>query len=416
MKTNIFNNISLDDDIKILDINDNLYEVICKQLNCIANKYIITQQIHSDLWWGILENDFSIDKKNIWTNIEYSIDDKGKEHKYYKNIISLNKNDIFEYYINIEKMDKNEALKKYPINFEDGEEQDPVMYFVFIDELRNYENNEYFSDTKEEDKTNKISSLSIYYNCSVTSTKIVEDLIISKLNDKKAIHIPSTENTFYTIGVDNYGYQLQPADIRLMDIDLELNYGKDFVSIDESILDKLKNEYHGLFLLHGKPGTGKTTYIRRLISKLSKEKTIIYIPSYLMESIADPSFMTFLSTFKESILILEDSEAVVTKSNNERSQGVSNILNICDGLLGDNMKIQIISTFNIQKGEIDEALKRAGRLMVDYEFRPLKPEDANILSKHIGHNKVYDKDVSLSEIYQGHNIIENSVKKTTIGF
>ena len=99
--------------------------------------------------------------------------------------------------------------------------------------------------------------------------------------------------------------------------------------------------------------------------------------------------ISFISKFRNSVLLLEDAESILTSPDGERNQAVSNILNISDGLLNDHMDMQIIATFNTSRKVIDSALLRKGRLMVDYKFKKLNAEQSTKLSKHIGLNKVY---------------------------
>ena len=162
-----------------------------------------------------------------------------------------------------------------------------------------------------------------------------------------------------------------------------------------------------------------TTLIRKLVSELSEDKTIIYVPSYFMFDIANPELISFISKFKNSVLLLEDAEMILTSSQEERNQAVANILNISDGLLNDHMDMQIIATFNINKKMMDKALLRKGRLMVEYEFGKLDAIQATELSKYIGLNKKYTEPKTLAEIYEekvGKQLIENITKTKKIGY
>lgn len=160
-----------------------------------------------------------------------------------------------------------------------------------------------------------------------------------------------------------------------------------------------------------------TTYIRKLISLLSEDKTIIYVPSYMMHSIADPELISFISSFSKSILLLEDAENVLTVDASNRSQAISNLLNLTDGLLNDSLEIQIVSTFNVDDKEIDPALTRPGRLVVNHKFGKLSTEDSNRLAKHIKSDEIYNKPQTLAQIYHGNNqIINNDKNDKQIGF
>ena len=60
-------------------------------------------------------------------------------------------------------------------------------------------------------------------------------------------------------------------------LNIEDNYNDDFKDVHETIIKRLsKKNDKGLVLLHGKPGTGKTSYIRYLISKIKKD--VIFLP------------------------------------------------------------------------------------------------------------------------------------------
>lgn len=162
-----------------------------------------------------------------------------------------------------------------------------------------------------------------------------------------------------------------------------------------------------------------TTLIRKLVSELSVDKTIIYVPSYFMFDIANPELISFISKFRNSILLLEDAEMILSSPQEERNQAVSNILNISDGLLNDHMDMQIIATFNVSKKVLDNALLRKGRLMVDYKFKKLTANQATKLSKHIGLNKEYTESKTLAEIYEektGKQLIDNDDNTKKIGF
>jgi len=215
------------------------------------------------------------------------------------------------------------------------------------------------------------------------------------------------------------GYELRAANIKEFDIPLELNYGESFVDKYVDIVDKLRNNKHGLFLFHGDPGCGKTMLLRKLVSELAEDKTIIYVPSYFMFDIANPELISFISKFRNSILLLEDAESILTSGQNERNQAVSNILNISDGLLNDHMDMQIIATFNVTRKVIDSALLRKGRLMVEYKFKKLTAIQSTKLSSYIGLNKTYTSPMTLAEIYEekiGKQLIEVDDVGKKMGF
>lgn len=259
---------------------------------------------------------------------------------------------------------------------------------------------------------NVCTDIQIYYNFK-TKEKVEE--FLATLDE--VIYVGEERNLFYTIGVDNYGFKLMEQETNNVESDIELHYGKKFMEIHQQILDNLTNKYHGLFLFHGDPGTGKTSYIRYLISILSSKKKVIYIPTYMIEQLANPEFITFIQKHKESILILEDAEfALQSRTEEYGAQAVSNLLNITNGLLNDATKIQVIATFNMDKKKLDEALLRPGRLLNEWKFDKLSIEESKALASHLGKDFDVTEAMTVAEIYEGKVQTNKKKKKSTIGF
>lgn len=207
-------------------------------------------------------------------------------------------------------------------------------------------------------------------------------------------------------------------EMNVPDIDLSLNYGEKFLKIHDVIIQRLnKPNDKGIILFHGDPGTGKTSYIKYL-TRLINDKEILFIPPAMAESLSEPSIIPFLMEHKNSILIVEDAERVIAdRESNGSSVGVSNILNLTDGILGDCLNIQIIATFNMKREKIDQALLRKGRLIVEHKFEKLSTEEANQLLKHLGKEKRVDKGMSLADIYNiDEEVYKTENNKSTIGF
>ena len=194
--------------------------------------------------------------------------------------------------------------------------------------------------------------------------------------------------------------ETQEYDLPIPDIDLGLNYGQDFLKVHNVIVEKLNlPRGKGIILLHGEPGTGKTSYLKYL-TKLIKEKDILFIPPSLAEALSEPSIIPFLMEHQNSILVIEDAERVISdREGNGSPAGVSNVLNITDGILGDCLNIQIIATFNMKRERIDQALLRKGRLIAEHKFDKLSIDDTNILLKHLEKDVTSDKAMTLADIY-----------------
>jgi len=189
----------------------------------------------------------------------------------------------------------------------------------------------------------------------------------------------------------------------------DLHYGEGFTNFHGQLVERFKTDPKGLVLLHGLPGTGKTFYIRSLIKDLiGIGKYVIYLPPSMVEQMIDPSMLNFISTVvmekaeegKSCVLLLEDAEPLlVSRKTENRSGGITNLLNVTDGLLNDMLNIQVIATFNTELSNIDEALLRPERLIARKEFKALKAEDAQLLADTLGIEKKITKSSTLAEIY-----------------
>jgi len=194
------------------------------------------------------------------------------------------------------------------------------------------------------------------------------------------------------------------------EVNIELNYGKDFLKKYEVITEKLNSDNgKGIVLLHGHPGSGKTTLLRKLANDI-KNKEVIFVPPAMAEILTDPTFISFLIEKKNSILIIEDGEKAISDRTNPSSTiAVSNILNITDGILSDCLGIQVVITFNTDKSNIDPALLRKGRLIAEHKFEKLNIDDTNRLLEYLGKKIITKKEMSLAEIY---NIDDDDFSET----
>jgi hypothetical protein len=213
-----------------------------------------------------------------------------------------------------------------------------------------------------------------------------------------------------------YGIGTKSMEILRPKLSIEDNYNDDFREVHQTIIKRLsKKKDKGLVLLHGKPGTGKTSYVRFLISTLKKD--VIFLPPNMAGTITNPDLISILIDNPNSIFVIEDAENIVVDREKDGQSPVTALLNISDGLLSDCLNIQVICSFNTDLSKIDNALLRKGRLIANYEFKELTTEKAQMLSRKLGFKSIIDSPMTLTTIYnQDEKDFQQRKSRTPIGF
>jgi hypothetical protein len=209
--------------------------------------------------------------------------------------------------------------------------------------------------------------------------------------------------------------ELRAMEVKRTKLDLDLFYEDDFKRTDEIIRKRLGNKKDkGIVLLHGLPGTGKTTYLRYLVSKLKKR--ILFLSPNIAGNLVDPEFVQLLINNPGSVLVIEDAENIIMDRKTNSNSSVSNLLNISDGLLADFLNVQVICTFNSALTLVDSALMRKGRLIAKYEFGKLGVAKSQRLSDHLGFDTIITRPMTVAEIANQHEEDQRTKQVETIGF
>jgi chaperone BCS1 len=130
--------------------------------------------------------------------------------------------------------------------------------------------------------------------------------------------------------------------------------------------NRLGIPWHRGYLLHGPPGTGKTSTVRALATRLGMD--LWYAP--LSDLDKDTSLMSLVAEVRpRSMLLLEDIDAFHAATDRDTGPGevsMSGLLNALDGVSTPHGLIVVMTTNRPEM--LDEAVTRAGRVDVTEEF------------------------------------------------
>jgi len=209
--------------------------------------------------------------------------------------------------------------------------------------------------------------------------------------------------------------ELKAMEIKRTKLDLGLYYSSEFADIDEVIRKRLnKKKDKGIILLHGLPGTGKTSYLRYLVSRIKKR--VLFLSPSVAGDLMNPEFIELLTGKPDTVVIIEDAENIIMDRKLNPGSSVSNLLNISDGLLADFLNVQLVCTFNSPLTLIDSALLRKGRLIAKYEFGKLNVAQSQRLSDHLGFTTIVTRPMTVAEIANQHEREQETGQMETIGF
>lgn len=212
-----------------------------------------------------------------------------------------------------------------------------------------------------------------------------------------------------------HGMVLKRMPIKPTRLEIDVFYNDDFKEVNDMIKKRLAQENDkGIVLLHGLPGTGKTTYLRHLVGEMKKK--VLFVAPSVAGNLMNPDFIDMLMDNPNSILVIEDAENIMMDRKFNSDSSVSNLLNLSDGLLSDCLNVQIICTFNSDLNLIDSALMRKGRLIARYEFGKLAVDKAQKLSIKMGFDTEIREPMTLAEVTNQHEKLETQKKAEVIGF
>jgi hypothetical protein len=128
-----------------------------------------------------------------------------------------------------------------------------------------------------------------------------------------------------------------------------------------------------LMLFHGPPGTGKTRFIQTMATEWSDWCDLHYIfdPDLMFESAMYLNSVILDSESSERwrLIVLEDGDEFIDVGAKEKvGQGLSRLLNVADGFIGQATRLLILISTNVEHEAFHEAAIRNGRCFANVEF------------------------------------------------
>ena len=163
---------------------------------------------------------------------------------------------------------------------------------------------------------------------------------------------------------------------------------------DNKIKDLLYSDKRENIVLYGNSGTGKTHYIKSLITKY-QDLDFYLLNVTTLYYLLDPGFINFLINNRNAVYIIEDCETEIIDSKNSI---LKNFVNLFKGIVESNYKSKFIFIFNSLRIPVNPEFNSI--IDLSYKFDTLDVDRCNLVLKSLGKTSEVSKSTLLGDLFK----------------
>lgn len=218
---------------------------------------------------------------------------------------------------------------------------------------------------------------------------LIEELAECTMSSEEGESADTGHARLNTLAIGHEGLEIEPVHCAEVDPDIASYYSAETFKLIGKAAKKIRKSNSGLTILHGERGTGKTSAVKYISTKVDRQ--MLFIPNNMIEhTINNPDFRRFLKRMEMPILVIDDCEMMLNEMFTKSNLFSNNLLQLIDGFLSDTINANVIAIFNVEReDDIDHSLLECNNLLEVVEFTRLDEKESNELAKLVDSSKKY---------------------------